>query len=118
MQKESSGYPELELWYNRKQKELTSNPLLKFFNDRRVYSIHMGVVKPSVHSTPAYNIEINGAAVPGTGTMTVIRFEGVDEFIPGSSGNVFNMCEQYFLILKRLVHEWMFERQKYIQKTV
>ena len=114
MQSESSGYPELEEWYRKKQEELKTNPLLKFFNDKRVYSIHKGVVAPALRSTTAYNITVNGIQLPGTGTVTVLQFEGVDKFIPGSSGNVFRMCEEYFLILKKLVHQWMFERQKYI----
>jgi len=115
MQRESSGYPELEEWYLQKQEELKTNPLLKFFNDRRVYSIHKGVVAPTIRSTPAYNITVNGIQQPGTGTMTVLQFEGVDKFIQGSSGNVFRMCEEYFVILKQLVHQWLLERQKYLQ---
>ena len=95
LQRESSGYPRLEKWYERKQVEIKKNPLLRFFNDRRVYSIHKGVVIPRAHSSPAYSVKINGVELPSSGTMTALRFEGVDKFIPGDSGNVFRLCEEY-----------------------
>ncbi len=114
MQVESSGHPESKKWYKRKQEDLKQNPLLKFFNDRRVYSIHKGVVSPSAHTSEIYDLKINGEPVAGPGTMTVLSFEGVGEFIPGSSGNVFRLCEEYFILLKYLVHEWLLERNRYV----
>jgi len=114
MQKESSGIPELAVWYKEKQVELSKNPLLKFFNDRRVYSIHQGVVSPKQHTAKIYNLKIDDVEMPGTGTMTFLQFDGVEEFIPGSSGGVFRMCEDYFVILKELVTQWRIERHKYV----
>ena len=113
MQKESSGIPELEVWYKERQEELKSSPLLRFFNDRRVYSIHQGVVSPIQHIAKIYDVKVDGVELPGEGTMTFLKFDGVEKFIPGSSGGVFNMCEEYFLILKELVTQWRVERHKY-----
>jgi len=81
---------------------------MKFFNDRRVHTIHRGNVKPVSHTMPIWNMVVNGKKLdPGTGTMTVWLFDNADEYMPGKSGNVFNLCEQYFLILKNLVNQWL-----------
>ena len=39
--------------------------------------------------------------------MTFLRFEGAEEFFPGRSGGVFRICEEYFVILKGLVGDWL-----------
>ena len=108
MEKESAIYPELLAWYKGQMAELGKQPVMKFFNDRRVHTIHRGNVKPVSHTMPIWNMVVNGKKLePGTGTMTVWLFDNADEYMPGKSGNVFNLCEQYFLILKNLVHQWL-----------
>src|SRR3989338_1277242 len=103
MQEESSDCPELKSWYEDQMAHLKKSPLLKFFNEKRVHTIHRGVVRPMKHVTPVWDIKLNGMPQSGQGTMTFWQFEGIDKFIPGDSGGVFRLCEQYFLILKRLV---------------
>jgi hypothetical protein len=111
MEKESAIHPRLLAWYKGQTTELGKLPLMKFFNDRRVHTIHRGNVKPISHTMPIWNMAVNGKKLePGTGTMTVWVFDGFNEYMPGKSGNVFNLCEQYFLILKNLVHQWLYQK--------
>jgi len=111
MQRESAEYPELTLWYEDRMSSLKELPLLRFFNASRVYSIHKGVVAPVAHTAPIHDFKINGVLQPPRErTMTLLRFDGIEEFIPGSSGGVFRLCEEYFLLLKSLVGDWLAKR--------
>jgi hypothetical protein len=38
------------------------------------------------------------------------RFDGVEEYLPGHSGNIFRLCEDYFVTLKDLVKRWLAKR--------
>lgn len=38
-------------WYAKKQKEFDSNPLLAYFNNKRVISTHQEVIRPNKHVT-------------------------------------------------------------------
>ena len=112
MEKESAADPDLLAWYKAQMAPLGQLPLMRFFNDRRVHTIHRGNVKPLSHTVPIRNLEVNGQKLnPGTGTMTVYVFDNFDEYMPGRSGNVFRLCEQYFVILKTLVHEWLNQKE-------
>jgi len=111
MQRESKDTP-LEAWYNERMDVLKEMPLLKFFNASRVYTIHKGVVNPTKHVAPYENLVIDGVPCPGTGVISFLRFEDVDKYIPGNSGGVFNLCEEYFLVLKSLVAEWSAKRRE------
>jgi hypothetical protein len=56
MQKESGLYPTLTQWYETRMAELMHSadaPLMKFFNERRVHTIHKGVVRP-LRDTPRW----------------------------------------------------------------
>lgn len=111
MQRESADNPDLKAWYEERMSSLKESPLLKFFNASRVYSIHKGVIAPVAHTAPIHNFKINGVLQPPTKrTMTFLRFDGIEEFIPGSSGGVFRLCEEYFVVLKTLVDEWLAKR--------
>lgn len=111
MEKESAVYPELLTWYKTQMAELGKQPIMRFFNERRVHTIHRGSVKPISHTTPIWDMVINGKNLePGTGTMLVWVFDNIDEYMPSKSGNVFNLCEKYFLILRNLVHEWLLQK--------
>ena len=112
MQKESGDNPELKAWYESQMARLKELPIIKFFNDKRTYSIHKGVVKPIKHEAPVWDVKVNGVALPGQGKMTFWQFDGVDEFIPGSSGGVLRLCEEYFKILRWLVIEWLKKRKE------
>lgn len=111
MEKESAIYPELLAWYKAQMAELGKLPIMKFFNERRVHTIHRGNVKPVSYKMPIWDMVVDGKKLePGTGIMTVWTFDNVNEYMPGKSGNVFNLCEQYFLILRTLVHEWLSQK--------
>ena len=110
MQAESAAYPELTAWYENRMALLKEIPLLRFFNAQRVHTIHKGVVTPTIQITPIRDIKINGEIKPGEGTMTFLRFEGVEEYIPGDSGGAIRLCEQYFIVMRTLVREWLEQR--------
>ena len=57
------------------------------------------------------------ADVRPDGSISTWCFDGVQEFIPGDTGNVQRLCEQYFLILKWLVQEWLREREQLVTNT-
>ena len=96
MQCESAKHPELTAWYEERMLSLKDLPLLRFFNAKRVYSIHKGVVAPTVHTATLRDLQINGVPQPGEGTITFLCFDGIKDYIPGDSGGVFRLCEQYF----------------------
>ncbi len=112
MQEESSPYPELIKWYESKMNELKKLPIMKFFNERRVFSIHKGNIKPHRIDTPVTNIVYSTGEKIEKGTMTMWVFDGVNEYIPHDNGNVFRLCETYFIILKTLVKEWLETRER------
>lgn len=148
MQAESSD-PALKDWYMTQMERLQKVPLMRFFNAQRVHSIHRGVVVPrstsyqTAESKFRYETSADGrthlvgemivlsdsrpadlgdvADVRPDGSISTWCFDGVKEFIPSDTGNVPRLCEQYFLILKWLVQEWLRERKQLItnneQKT-
>jgi hypothetical protein len=109
MQKESSGSPELLAWYEARMAELKKLPIMKFFHEQRTHIIHRGVVRPVSHTIPVREMTVEGKKITG-GTVTAWAFSDAHEYIPGSNGNVGKLCEQYFLILKDLVHDWKWYR--------
>ena len=50
MKKESAVHPDLEKWYEEKSEQLKNDPLMKFFNEKRTYTIHKGVITPNTKS--------------------------------------------------------------------
>lgn len=77
-----------------------------------MHTIDRGVIKSSKIVKPISNLKVNGVPMPGPGTMTVWIFDGIAEYLPADSGNVFRLCEQYFLILKALVADWLLKRKE------
>jgi hypothetical protein len=112
MQRESAEHPMLKEWYEERQKELIVDPLMRFFNEKRTYSIHRGVITPKKTVLPIYNLKIGNVLQPRNATMTIIAFDGVKEYLPQSSGNMFRLCEEYYIKLKALVKEWISIRAK------
>lgn len=139
LQKESGGSPELREWYRTKSDLLKEDPVFRFFNKKRVHTIHHGVVRPLARRFPVsqqksrikdltdrgqvteFEFLVNSRERPASpgdvlhlspnGEATVWVFEDVGSFLPGDSGNVLRLCESYFLALKRLVAEWLQERR-------
>ena len=112
MQKESGPYPALTQWYETRVAELMLSagaPLMKFFNERRVHTVHKGVVRP-LRDTAA----VTSSAVPGVAvgaTMIFWRFEGTTEYLGSSdSGGMKRLSMRYLAILRGLVRDWVQKR--------
>jgi hypothetical protein len=107
-----SDHPDLKTWYKEQTAKLGPTPLFRFFNSQRIYSIHKGVICPKRFSYPLSEVRIGDIAnTRQGGKISVWIFDNVDEFMPDDSGNVFRLCEQYFLALKWLVQEWLKQRK-------
>jgi hypothetical protein len=112
MQKESGPYPTLTQWYERRMAELmhsTDAPLMKFFNESRVHTIHKGVVRPQRHTAM-----VTGSTVPGIAagaTAIFWRFEGTAEYLgPNDSGGMQRLSMRYLAVLRGLVADWLRKR--------
>lgn len=112
MKKESAVHPELEKWYEEKSEHLKEDPLMKFFNEKRTHTIHRGVITPKKTTFPFCDLVIGGVPQPGEGTMTIYEFEGVDKYLPDHNGDMYVLCEQYFIKLKGLVKDWVRKRKE------
>jgi hypothetical protein len=110
MQKESAHHLELLCWYREQMEELKKLPIMRFFSEKRDHSIHRGVVKPNLKTTPIHNLKINGIPQHGLSFMSVWQFDDIKEYIPNNSGNMLQLCEEYFCILKSLVSLWLQKR--------
>jgi hypothetical protein len=109
MQKESGLYPALTQWYVARMAELMRSadaPLMKFFNERRVHTIHKGVVRPQRDTAM-----VTGSTVPGVpvgATMILWRFEATSEYLGANdSGGMHRLSMRYLSILRELVREWL-----------
>ena len=131
---------EMTDWYKRKTEILGKTPLFRFFNDQRVYSIHRGVVQPvrkehevisasfwyeqneTGKQTLAASSEIRAnhlsintrdiAAFSTDGMIWAWFFSEPQIHMPGDSGNVLRLCEDYYVCLKWFVEEWFRERHR------
>jgi hypothetical protein len=110
MQKESGPYPTLTQWYEKRMAELMHSadaPLMKFFNERRVHTIHRGVV---LRDTAI----VTGSTVPGVSagaTMILWRFEGGAEYFGSNdSGGMHRLSMRYLSVLRELVRDWLQKR--------
>lgn len=84
-------------------------PLMKFFNERRVHTIHKGVVRPQRNTAM-----VTGSTVPGVAagaTVVLWRFEGAAEYLgPNDSGGMHRLSMRYLAILRELVRDWLRKR--------
>ena len=113
MQKESAYNKELTSWYKTQMQKLEQLPIMQFFHEKRTYTIHLGHIEPIHHSIQIKSIIIDGREEPACGgVLTYWLFDDAKNSIPTSNGNVLQLCEEYFLILKNLVRNWA------IQKTI
>jgi len=112
MQKESGPYPTLTQWYETRMAELMHSadaPLMKFFNERRVHTIHKGVVRP-LRDTAT----VTGSTVPGIhagATMILWRFDGTAELGSNDSGGIHRLSMRYLAVLRELVRDWLQKRK-------
>jgi hypothetical protein len=109
MEKESSGNIELFDWYKSKTGDFAANPLMKFFNSQRVHTVHRGNVRPKSQSMPVRYIE--GEPGPEDSMMSIWVFDNIEEFLPGETGNVFRLCDQYLRTLTIMVQAWRYLKQ-------
>jgi hypothetical protein len=114
MQKDSGQHAALGRWYDERMAELLGSeagPLLKFFNARRVYTVHLGVVRPQKHLA-----KVTGSTAPGVkagDTAILWRFEGTKEYLgPNDSGEVISRSTRYLSILRELVAGWLQTRKE------
>lgn len=139
MERESATNPELRVWYKTQMATLGQEPLFKFFNHQRIYTIHRGVVQPERGSFPVTKMEWARKYDPARGIWSSGRFTAPGEeppaevgdviiagpdfaitwsipeakqFMPESSANLFKLCEDYFVQLKGFVHAWLARRRE------
>jgi len=111
MQKESSYNPELIAWYENRMDKLKKLAIMKFFQDKRTFTIHKGHIEPTSHTVPIISVTINGVKVSASGAQIKYWvFDDIKEYLPDHSGNVLLLCEEYFIILKRLVRDWIVQK--------
>ena len=112
MQKESGPYPALTQWYEGRMTELmlsTDAPLMKFFNERRVHTIHKGVVRPQRDTAMVTSSTVPGVAAGAT--VILWRFEGTAEYLGSNdSGGMQRLSMRYLAILRGLVSDWLRKR--------
>ena len=112
MQKESGRYPELTEWYEGRMAELMQSadaPLMKFFNERSVHTIHKGVVRPQRQTAMVTGSSVHGVAAGAT--VIFWRFEGTAEYLgPNDSGGMQRLSMRYLAVLRGLVTDWLRKR--------
>lgn len=109
MEKESSKNAELLSWYKKHTDEFAIDPLMRFFNEQRVLTVHLGNVRPKAQSVPLRSrMPPDDSSVEPT--MSIWVFDNVQAYLPNETGNVFRLCEQYLQRLTRLVQEWLYLR--------
>jgi hypothetical protein len=114
MQAESGGEStQLGQWYRAQMISLTKNKplLLKFFNARRVYSIHKGTVTLQkvvlAQFRPAY---IEGIAQLKRAYETYWFFDETEDYELLKSTPALCLCSEYLELLEELVASWLVER--------
>ena len=112
MQSESGSDTPLALWYRTQMDGLGQIPLLKFFNDRRVYSIHKGTVtlRKTAFSVFGTQRSAEGNVIFSPQTATGWLFENTSQFNLPSSASAIWLCHEYVKVLEKLVLEWSHRR--------
>lgn len=111
IKEESQGNLKLLRWCEVEIQKVKALGVVRFFADQRDVTIHRETIKPKSCSTPV-SLVIDGKEMPEQVMMRVWIFENVGMYLPGDTGNVFRLCEQYFGILKSLVHRWLGEKER------
>jgi hypothetical protein len=112
MQKESGPYPALTQWYETRMAAILDSadaPLIKFFNERRVHTVHKGVVYPQRDTAL-----VTGSTVPDVApgaTVILWRFAGTAQYLGSAdSGGMHRLSMRYLAILRDLVNDWLQKR--------
>jgi hypothetical protein len=106
MEKESKGNPELWAWYKSQTDRFAVDPVMRFFNEQRIHTVHRGNVKPKSQSIPLRNT--TDPADVNQQTVSIWVFHNVQEYLPEETGNVFRMCDHYLAQLNGMVAEWRY----------
>ncbi len=139
MERESAHVVPLLQWYKDQTDVLGKQPLFRFFNQQRTLTIHRGIVRPEPTTFPVSPIAWSQEHDPARGLVTTGHFRAYSDeqparvgdvvitcagyainwslpeaaaFLPGQSTNLFRLCEDYFVQLKALVHEWIRKREE------
>jgi hypothetical protein len=105
MEKESSKNPELLEWYKSNTAKLSKDPLMRFFNQQRVHTIHRGNIKPKSQSIPIKH-PLSKAETSEFPNMSIWVFDDIQKFIPEETGNVLRLCDEYLQFLAKMVSQW------------
>lgn len=108
MQAESGSGTSLERWYRNNIAQLPEQDLLRFFNNRRVFTIHQGTIQVKQKSLPilAAQYSADGSPTLSPQFMKVWFFDGTDEYGFGVEP-AFHLCERYLAVLEQLVENWL-----------
>ena len=111
MQKESSGTPGLTEWYDAEMKEISQSsngPLLKFFNERRVFSVHQGtIVLEKVNVAILDDMRApNGNLILDAQRSTGWLFDDAESFGNSPRSLALSLCDEYLAVIESLVKRW------------
>lgn len=115
MQKESGAVAGLTEWYDNEMKAMLlgpNGPMLKFFNERRVFSVHIGsiVLERVNFAIFDHMFTPDGDAIFDIQQSTGWLFDDAERFgIPGQS-SALDLCDDYLLVIDGLVSRWETER--------
>ncbi len=112
MQAESANCPRLSQWYEQTIREHPETPLLRFFNERRVHTIHRGVVTPK--SKQVLSVSPVFASAGALQASTVFKnswvLEGTEQYGLAAEANALLLCNRYMEVLTGLVKQWLTQR--------
>jgi hypothetical protein len=114
MQAESGGIPALSDWYDEQMAQMCANPLLKFFNAKRVYSVHKGsIVLVKAQYAFLAPAQIAGCAYLAPPHITGWLFDDTEQFGVAPHTSAVYLCEQYVSLMAGLVQDWHIKRLEF-----
>jgi hypothetical protein len=107
MQKESTV--EVTLWYQNQMLSLAPLPMMRFFHDKRTYTMHKGVVTPSsVQALVMRQQRVSrNVLVMGPSRATLWLFDDSEAYGLPKKAPVFPLCDEYLAVLCKLVDGWL-----------
>jgi hypothetical protein len=82
---------------------------MKFFNERRVHTIHKGVVRPLLDTAMVTDSSMPGVAAGAT--IILWRFEGTAKYLGSNdSGGMHRLSMRYLAVLRGLLSDWLQKR--------
>jgi hypothetical protein len=112
MQAESAHNPTLSQWYVQTIRNHPEQSLLRFFNEKRVHTIHRGVV------TPKQKQVLNWSPVFASGNALQASpvfkhswvLEGTEQYGLAAEEHALLLCKRYLTVLAELVAQWLRQR--------